>query len=344
MSIDDRFICFPVSIDSTNCGVNPDTKFTQSIRIVKPMDGWDNLQKSVSVEHGYGAALRTGELAGITAIVDGVDMTTQLKTPRVYMYNNRHGVIFQYEPTLSNIHEVMPRTSIINDGMFLLMGNTRYIMHNEYEILKMPADMLARLEQAIELSNSQVYEFLYELISILPDNHFNELELFMNIVHVVKNMKGIDDNARIATLNKLIVERSWTFLAEDMTTKMFWRDMKAVDKRYTYLSLVKFMRTINDEIRRKVDKWQSKWNNKKSNNHSNQSLVYSYHAMTRLSDIKNTYPDHTIKMILAMDDRFVATRVDICKSCNKSHHKGCCRQYSRANKTKATIIKNATLT
>lgn len=342
MTTDERFICFPISIDSIKCGVNPDTSFTQYIHIVKPMDGWDKLQKSVSIEGRHGIALRTGEVAGITAVVDGVDMTAQLKTPRVYLYNNRHGVIFQYEPTLSNIHEVMPRTSIINDGMFLLTGDTHNVEYAEYEILKMPADMLARLEQAIESSNSQVYEFLYELINILPDNHFNELELFMNIVYVVKNAKGIDDNARIATLNKLVVERSWTFLAEDMA-KMFSRKMKNVNKRYTYLSLVKFMRTLNDDIHRKVDQWQSKWNNKNKNKHRT-TITYLSNTATSLLDIKNACPTLTTKKILAIDSRFHMVRINICKSCRNRHIKGCCSQYSRYNGTKLTMIENATLT
>ncbi len=187
-----------------------------------------------------------------------------------------------------------------------------------------------------------IHECLYELISILPDKYFNELELLMNVIYVIRNFKGIDDRTRIATLHKLILNRSTVFVASDLPG-IFMTKMKSINRRYTYLSLAKFMRTLNDDIRQSVDQWQSKWNNKKSNNHSNPSLIYSYNAITYLPAIKNAFPTLTTKKILAIDSRFAMSRIDICKSCHKKHLKGCCKHYSRTNSTKATIIKNAML-
>jgi hypothetical protein len=184
--------------------------------------------------------------------------------------------------------------------------------------------------------------YLYELLSILPDKHFNDLELLMDLVHILRNAKGIGYQTRLATMVKLLVERSWTFKPEDIPI-MFTTNMTAAQKKYTYLCLIKRMKVMNPNIIHKVNEWQSKWSNAGITNQPSSSLTYSYNTMTLLSDIKKAYPKHTIKMILQMDSRFNMIRINTCKSCHNKHLKGCCKHYNRNNKTRTTYIQHAIL-
>ncbi len=349
LPLHERFICFPVSTKTEHPGYVPrdydgETDFDHTIKmkICTPMKNWDKLQKSIPIEDiPYSMGIRTGEVGGITAVVNSTDLTIPLKTPRMNLYNNKFGVLFQYEPTLINIHEVMPYVSIINDGRFLLLGDTRYLMHDEYEVMKMPPELLSTLEQAIE-SSIQANQFLYELISILPDDYFNDINLFKKIIFVLRNKDDIKIDIRLATLKKLVLDRSWSFLVEDMDD-LFKIKMSSSDKKYTYQQLIKTLRVLNNETRQQVDEWNSKWNINKTAHKTKTGLQYSQHAEISLTDIKKLYPKLTTSMILKMDSRFKMTRVNTCKSCHNRHIKGCCDRYARNNSTKTIIIKNASL-
>ncbi len=348
MDINDRFLCFPTSTDLVYCGYIPDPECRKKqrwkrIHIYKPMPGWNNIQKSAPINKAYPIAIRTGEVGGLTVISDSCDMTIHLKTPIMRMHNGKLGVIFQYEPSLTNIYEVMPGISIINDGRFILSNCDKFLYRAEFEVMRMPPEILSQLQQAINSSSTKDIDwYLYELLSILPDKHFNDVELLMDLVHILKNTKGIDDQTRLATMAKLLVERSWAFIPEDIPV-MFMVEMTAAQKKYTHLCLIKRMKVMSQDINHKVNQWQSKWSSTKITNQPTTSLTYSYNAMTLLSDIKKKYPKHTIKMILSIDSRFNMIRMDTCKSCHKKHLKGCCKHYNRNNKARTTYIQNAQL-
>ncbi len=184
--------------------------------------------------------------------------------------------------------------------------------------------------KAAEYSNKTVHRYIYELLSILTDEWFNDIELFKIIICMIRNHL-MTQNMRVGTLSKLLLERSQTIDINSLETLMDTQ-MPPKQRRVSVDVMIRRIKEIDPD---ELSLFRKRWR------HNTNQLFYEEGALTPMSVIKAVCKNITEKSVAAMNPSFEIVRMAVCKSCKKKHKVGCCKDYGRTNKTTAAFVRNA---
>ncbi len=348
----DSLIVFPPRFNGYLKHDNNKTGIEYRIRYVDPPDGWSELTKSIPIKNElYDQRMIRGDICIATGWrnrITVLECASNQRLPanvKTIEINTRESnlYIFNYESCLSNIHQVMDGINIINDGKFITFDYTAMCIDQDRKIISIPKEILTKL--LIESQNhtyGRIDEKMFELLMLLPDEWFNKNELMSRVVLLIRNTV-LTAEMRKATLTKLIVERSYTFNADDVDTFLSLH-LNSIDKKY---NLVALMKKLDDETVCKILLLQKNRKESiqqmiyKANKQKDLILEYEQDSLVKLSDIKSIDSSFNTKKILAMDSRFEQIRMNVCKACKNLHKRGCCVKYLRRSSTTAVFIKHA---
>ncbi len=345
----DSLVVFPPQFNGIYKCSDHKTMVEYKLRFIKPPDKWDSLSKSIPIEDVLqdrrmvrgDICMATGFRNHITVLeCDNLELLSKLKTVQI-ITGDSNLYIFNYESCLSNIHGVMNGINIINDGKFITFDYKSSIIDQDRKIISIPKEILMQLLDASRgYTYKEIDERKFELLMLLPNRWFNEMELLEKVIHVIRN-EVLTDETRKATLTKIIVERSYSFNVKDVETFLSL-PMTCKDRRYTFATL---MKALDNETLDKIKKLQDERRKARRRQIPKKPVLeYDQEALSKLSDIKSIDSSLNVKKIIAMDSRFESFKINICKSCNRVYKKGCCPSYSRNNNTTAIFIKNARIT
>lgn len=344
----DSLIIFPPLINKAVSLVKRKSEDKYSIHYTEPPVGWNTLTESIPIETlrvGFMQTLgdfciATGRVNNIT-VIECYDnkLLSEVRTPQINtQYSSLY--VFNYESCLYNIHGLMNCVNIINDDKFITIDYNSCIMYQNQQILSIPREILIKLlHESDAHSYSNVDEKIIELLTPLPDIWFNKLDLMRKIVNMIRNVVVYDD-MRKDTLTKLIVDRSYSFNANDVDTFLS-APMTDKDSRYNVSTLMKEL--DNETFAKLKEIRENQRRTRKMIKPKKLLLIYTQDALTKLSDIKAIDRTLNTKKIIAMDTRFEIVRLNICKSCNGLFKSGCCPNYARSNNSTAAFVKNASI-
>ena len=253
---------------------------------------------------------------------------------------------FEYEESLHSIYGLIHGgdiASVWNEDCCVFAG-WRYKVQEDSPISKMPNSVLAIFQDAQNKRKQQYDLKMYELMNLLPDDWFNDLEEGkMNVleskhirmlIHVVKNAPIITDEVRLNTLRKLLRDR-WDYLHEYTMICRFNDLMTYKERQIGVAVLKKLARDLN---RNGYEAWSHKWSGR-----IDDKLKYKKGALVKLKDVKQFYDKASLSRVMKRHPKLEIVKKHICKSCKQLLHTKCCADYHRFNQSTTMFIMNGYL-
>jgi len=176
----------------------------------------------------------------------------------------------------------------------------------------------------------------YELLNILPNEWFTQSELFIKVIHAVRNSIMIDED-RVSTVRQLFLDRFLWYNEQDLL-EAFNSCMDSTQQRFGIPALSKLIKASWPKL---YQKWYNKWKLRKPQ--AKTGFRYKYGSSATLADIKALQRGITAKKLLEINSHYTAYKLKICKHCHNKHLVGCCEKYKRVDYTTSTIIANIEL-
>lgn len=339
----ENFIKFPVQLEIQADKINVCMRQKKEKQVVSIHKDWKGLTTSIPTDGHDHYGILTGKKNKITVVDLSEDIDFPVDISGIGMFNVSTPAFgthyyFQYEEKLESIYNTLPGVSVINDRGCVFFGAT-YKLLNRYPIAKMPDALFNILyDQQINRPVEPINQELYELFSILPSKWFNEEDLTIQLIHVMRNENASRKVRNMETLRRLLDEQSEMYY-EQAFVKRYNARMSYKQQRFGLPALKKI---IKSDYPDQYDEWFNKW--KISKSVELPQLIYTPGASIKLSDLKTACKAKlTVSTILQMDNRFTLSVHNICKFCLNKHKKDCCDNYERTVRKICQFIDNVVL-
>lgn len=336
------FITFPVVLDFQ---FDPtDNRFNQKVKkAISVYDSWRQLTRSVEHKMNYG--IRTGRISNLTVLDFAFNSPAYdiVQAKRLYTVDTpSRGMhyYFQYEASLDSIYNTFPGVSVMNDNRFVFAGHNYRPHDDECPISVMPPNLvdLLRRQQSIV---KPIHQKCYDLFNVLPDEWFHERELYMKLVHVLRNSTVTADR-QIETMRRLLVDR-FGYYCDRKLMHEFSLAMNYKQQRFVFATLIKRMKVDHPD---EYNEWLNSQTSKKSllnEQPLKTRMVYQRGSLVKFSDLKAIQCDLTTAKLSEMNSEYTVVTKKICKLCRNRHLVGCCNGYQRKAYTNCKFVNNIEL-
>ena len=335
-----RSLKFPVSLEIIQTkSQSRFMKCSKEKRVVSTHKNWKQLTESISVEGYDHHGIHTGAKNKITVIdfaagSEHMNVLDDIKTLKVETPSGGVYCVFHYEEKLHSIYNALNGVSVVNDNNCIFFGRD-YNVLNSHSVTKMPETLLYKLyEQQQKIPESIIDQKLYDLLSILGYEWFNQEDLILKMIHVLRNELNASGASNIATIRKLLVERSDMY-HELLLLRMYSLPMNYKQQRFGTCALTKI---IKKGYPIQYEEWIRKWKNKQFT-----SIVYKQGSIAKLSDIKAIHTGMNAEKLLKLNSEFNISKRHICKSCLGLHKVKCCSKYQRTARSTCQFVNNISL-
>ena len=341
--MNEHFLKFPVSLEFLQMkSQSRFMKCRKEKRVVSMYRNWKSLTESISVEGFDHHGIHTGEKNKITVIDfaagnEHLDVLDDIKTLKVETPSGGVYCIFHYEEKLHSIYNALNGVSILNDNNCIFFGRD-YNVLNSHPVAKMPETLFDTLyKEQQERPESIIDQKFYELFSILGYEWFNDYDLIMKLIHVLRNEFSSNGTSHISIIRKLLVERSDMY-HELLLIRMYGLPMNYKQQRFGTCALTKI---IKKGYPIQYEEWLRKWDPKKLSRAP--KLIFKEGSLVKLSDITKRYKNMNAEKLLKLNSNFTISRKNICKSCLQHHIAKCCSKYQRTAHTTCQFVNNISL-
>ena len=338
-----RSLKFPVSLEIIQTkSQSRFMKCSKEKRVVSTHKNWKQLTESISVEGYDHHGIHTGAKNKITVIdfaagSEHMNVLDDIKTLKVETPSGGVYCVFHYEEKLHSIYNALNGVSVVNDNNCIFFGRD-YNVLNSHSVTKMPETLLYKLyEQQQKIPESIIDQKLYDLLSILGYEWFNQEDLILKMIHVLRNELNASGASNIATIRKLLVERSDMY-HERLLLRMYSLPMNYKQQRFGTCALTKI---IKKGYPIQYEEWIRKWDPKKLSRAP--KLIFKEGALVKLSDITKRYKTMNAEKLLKINSHFTINRKNICKSCLQHHIAKCCSKYNSTARTTCQFVNNISL-